>query len=225
MPISDYNSLLASINGAANVAYGSNPPYGAADFAALYPKFTGAPAPISLTTTVGETDCTLAAENSSLVAGLLIAGLGIAPGTTIASVDGTDLELSLPATASGSISANVYLTPLVPVPVVNAFVALASACLVQARYQELWPVAMGWFIAHFLTLYLDTDGNPAATAATAAAQGAAKGIMTANSAGDVSVSYQALEGLDGWAAWTLTKYGQQFATVAKMIGSGSMYIW
>jgi hypothetical protein len=211
--------------GAANLVFGTNQPYGAADFAALYPKFLGAPAPVTLTTTSASADCTLSAQNDSLSVGMLIAGPGIPPGTTIADVDGTDLTLSAQATASGSISANVYLTPLVPIPVANAIVTLANACLVQARYQELWPVVMGWFIAHFLTLYLDSDGNPAATAAMAAAQGAAKGILTATSVGDVSASYQPVEGLDGWAAWTLTKYGQQFASIARVIGSGSMYIW
>jgi Protein of unknown function (DUF4054) len=113
---------------------------------------------------------------------------------------------------------------IVPDGVLTTYVTLASACLVQARYQELWPIVMGLFIAHFCTLYLDTDPCPTATAAQAAALGAAKGILTASSVGDVSASYQPIEGLDGWAAWTLTKYGQLFVTFAKLVGSGSMYI-
>lgn len=116
-------------------------------------------------------------------------------------------------------------TDLVPDAVLSAYITLASACLVQERYQEMWPIAMGWFIAHFLTLYLQSDGNPASTAAQAAAQGLSRGIQVATSVGDVSVSYQAIEGLDSWASWTLTTYGQQFATVAKVMGSGSMYVW
>jgi hypothetical protein len=116
-------------------------------------------------------------------------------------------------------------TDLVPDAVLSAYIAFANACLVQARYQDFWPIAMGWFISHFLTLYLQSDGNPASTAAQAAQQGLARGIQVSKSAGDVSVSYQALEGLDGWASWTLTTYGQQFASTAKVIGSGSMYIW
>lgn len=115
-------------------------------------------------------------------------------------------------------------TTIVPDAVLSAYIALANACLVQARYQETWTIAMGWFIAHFLTLYLQTDGNPASTAAQAAQQGLAKGTQVAKSVGDVSVSYQAVEGLDGWAAWTLTSYGQLFASTAKVMGSGSMYI-
>lgn len=114
---------------------------------------------------------------------------------------------------------------IVPDGVVSAYIALANACLVQARYQEMWPIAMGWFIAHFLTLYLQTDGNATPTAQQAAQQGLAKGIQIAKSVGDVSVSYQAVEGLDGWASWTLTSYGQLFASTAKVIGSGSMYVW
>lgn len=220
-----YSWLPSSIDAAANVAYGTNPPYGAADFSAIYPKFLGAPAPVDLTTTSGSAACTLAVENDSLQIGMLIAGPGIPPGTTIADLDGTSLTLSAQATASGEISANVYLTPLVPIPVVNAYVALANACLVQARYQELWPTVMALFIAHFLTLWLQSDGNPAATASQAAQQGLAKGIQVSTSVGDVSVSYQPIEGLEDWADFTLTIYGQQFARFAKAIGSGGMYIW
>lgn len=129
-----------------------------------------------------------------------------------------------PAYASTDFLAMYPKFAIVPDGVLSTYVTLASACLVQARYQELWLIVMGFFVAHFCTLYLDTDGCPAATAAQAAAQGAAKGILTASSVGDVSASYQPIEGLDGWAAWTLTKYGQQFVTFAKVIGSGSMYI-
>lgn len=129
-----------------------------------------------------------------------------------------------PAYASTDFLAMYPKFSIVPDGVLTTYVTLASACLVQARYQDLWLVVMGLFIAHFCTLYLDTDACPTATAAQAAAQGAAKGIMTASSVGDVSFSYQPVEGLDGWAAWTLTKYGQQFVTWAKPMGSGSMYI-
>jgi len=116
-------------------------------------------------------------------------------------------------------------TDLVPDAVLSAYVTFANACLVQARYQDAWTIVMGFFIAHFLTLYLQSDGNPASTAAQAAQQGLARGIQVSKSAGDVSVSYQAVEGLDRWAAWTLTSYGQLFASTAKVIGSGSSYIW
>jgi hypothetical protein len=116
-------------------------------------------------------------------------------------------------------------TTIVPDAVLSAYVALANACLVQARYQDAWTIVMGLFISHFLTLYLQSDGTSSPSAAQAASSGLAKGIAISQSVGDVSVSYQATEGLDGWASWTLTSYGQQFATIAKVLGSGSMYIW
>jgi hypothetical protein len=116
-------------------------------------------------------------------------------------------------------------TNIVPDGVVSAYIALANACLVQARYEETWTIVMGLFIAHFLTLYLQSDGIATPSAAQAAQQGLAKGIQIAKSVGDVSVSYQAVEGLDGWADFILTLYGQQFVRFAKVIGSGSMYIW
>ena len=31
--------------------------------------------------------------------------------------------------------------------------------------------------------------------------------------------------LDGWAQWKLTKYGVQFASIAKLMGKGGMLVW
>jgi hypothetical protein len=63
------------------------------------------------------------------------------------------------------------------------------------------------------------------TAAQAAAAGLAVGITTSESVGDVSVGYQVLDDLKNWGAWQLTKFGQQLATLAKVIGSGPMVLW
>jgi hypothetical protein len=63
------------------------------------------------------------------------------------------------------------------------------------------------------------------TSAQVAAQGLANGILTSKSVGDVSGSYQALTSLESWGQWNLTLYGQQLATMAKVIGMGPMVIW
>jgi hypothetical protein len=61
--------------------------------------------------------------------------------------------------------------------------------------------------------------------AAVAAQGLAGGIQTSKSVGDVSVGYQTLSSLANWGAWNLTRYGQQLATMAAVVGSGPMVIW
>ena len=108
--------------------------------------------------------------------------------------------------------------------VLGTFVTLASASVQWARWQDAWQMGMALFIAHYATLYLQTQSpNPNPTAAQVYAAGLAKGIQTSKSVEGISVSYQMPEGLEGWAAWNLTVFGQQFASLAKTIGIGILY--
>lgn len=67
--------------------------------------------------------------------------------------------------------------------------------------------------------------NPNMTAAQIAAQALATGILTSKSVGDVSAGFTPLASLESWGAWNLTLYGQQLATMAKIIGAGPSVIW
>jgi hypothetical protein len=56
--------------------------------------------------------------------------------------------------------------------------------------------------------------------------GLARGMQTSKSADGVSASAQNLMGEFGdWGAWNLTTYGQQYATMANIVGWGTSYIW
>ena len=114
--------------------------------------------------------------------------------------------------------------PPVPNVVLQAYITLASASLVQARWLEQWPIAMALFVAHFATLYAKSDGNPLSTVGQIAAQGISTGIQVGKSVGDVSVNYQPVTGLEDWGSWNLTSYGQQLATMAKIVGAGPMLL-
>lgn len=117
---------------------------------------------------------------------------------------------------------------LVPQIVTQMYINLADACIKQARWNTAWEIAMGWFVAHFCTLYLQGTSSPNSGAGAVLAAGQARGLDTSQSAGDVSVStdYNNIgEDLSGWAAWKLTIYGQQLATMGKLIGRGGMYIY
>lgn len=85
---------------------------------------------------------------------------------------------------------------------------------------------MRLYIAHFLTLYITT---PEAGATKPEILNASKvqGTVSSKSVGQVSVSYdvtQATNDLNGWAAWKNTAYGTQFATLARMLSKGGMYV-
>jgi hypothetical protein len=220
---------------ASNVVVGSNPPYYIQDFYAAYPKWAGTPLAIpGATTTAGSPSITLAASiPTGTAAGFPIAGPGIPDGALILSASGSNITLTMPATASATgQQLTTWPTPTVPLQIILAYITLASACLVQERWQDMWPLAMGLFVAHYLTLYGYTDLPPSGSSATMtpyqiALQGYASGIMTSKAAGDLSVGYSVLSGygLNNWGAWNLTTYGQQLATLAKVVGMGGMFLW
>lgn len=114
----------------------------------------------------------------------------------------------------------------VPEVVLQVFVNLASANTQYERWNDAWTFGMALFIAHFATLYLQSLVAAGSSAKNIVQAGLGRGIQISKSVGDVSVSYETIvKDLDGWAAWKLTSYGQQYATMAKLMGMGGMYIW
>ncbi len=224
------HEVAVAMANASNVVIGTNPPWSPADFLAMYPKFGSAPdAPPFTgkgTLAAGSAVITEVEEANSVQAGQLIIADGIPGGTTIVSVDSeTEITISQNATKNGPTMLTVYVKPLVPLAVIRAYIAFASASLVYARWQDSWPIGMALFVAHYLTLWLRSDGNTFSTAGQAAAAGLAHGIAVSESAGPVSISSQVVSGLENWASWNETDYGKQFATIAKIIGMGPMFIW
>lgn len=117
---------------------------------------------------------------------------------------------------------------VVPELVMNMYLDLAHASVKENRWHSYWKVGMCFFIAHFCTLYLQGVANPESGAAGVLEAGKAKGLDTSISVGNVSVStdYSTIaSGIDGWAGWKLTTYGQQLATIGRLIGKGGMYVY
>lgn len=132
---------------------------------------------------------------------------------------------SNPAYAAADFTALYPQFANIPVGILNTYITLASVSLMQGRYQELWPVVMGLFIAHYVTLWAQSAQSPNATIAQIAASGLAIGIKTSKSAGDVSVGVSILNDLGGWGQFQLTLFGQQFASIAKAIGSAPILLY
>ena len=218
---------FASIIGAAsNVVVGSNPPYTIQDFFSLFPKYGGIPLQTTATLVADVTQITVTGAATGIAAGMPIAGNGIPDGTFVQSVSGNTVTLTNSASASASgVTILVWTAPPIPVAALLAYIALASASLVQARWLDSWTFAMALFVAHYASLYAKSDGNPTSNVGQIAAQGIATGIQVSKSAGDVNVSYQAVQGIKDWGAWNLTVYGQQLATMARSIGSGPMFLY
>lgn len=242
----DWNGLLASVFGpavegidpsfspfialASNVITGQNPPYTVQDFFTMFPKFAGQPLLSGLSAPLasfisGSANATVN-NSAGMAAGQPIAGVAIPDNTFIASISGTTVVMTNPATQTiANVPIIVWNATTVPVVVLQVYINLASAALIQARWQDTWVLAMGLFVAHFATLYAKSDGNPNSNVGQIAAQGLSSGIQISKSAGDVQVSYTPVQGIEHWGAWNLTTYGQQLATFAKIIGMGPMLLY
>lgn len=117
---------------------------------------------------------------------------------------------------------------LVPDPVLNQFIAMANATVLQARWHDNWAFGMANFIAHFATSYMrtKTGSNPTANQVIAAAQ--TRGLQTSKSVGDVSVSYDfshIANGISGWAQWKSTEFGFMFLNQARLLGKAGSYVY
>lgn len=222
--------LLASL--ASNVVTGSNPPYTLNIFLSWYPKYLGPSLKSGLqaTLTQGSAQITITAPTSGLptfVVGALVIGTGLPDNTFIQSIGNNgNLTLSNAAITDGTnVVLTIYQAPPIPFVVLMSFIAAANAGLQQALWQDLWVMAMGLYVSHFAALYARADGNPNSNTGQVAAQGISYGIQVSKSAGDISVSYQPIQGTENWAAWNLTTYGQQLVTFARAIGSGPMLLY
>lgn len=221
------------LGGATNVVVGTNPPYYLTDFFSFFPKYAGPVISISGAFTSGLALVT-SLDATQLKPGMYVSdGMGntlIPPGTFIAAItaigNGSNGEITLsnPVLLTGTYPFTVYVgPPLVPVPVINAYIALASASLVQARWFDTWAFAIALYVAHFLTLYLRSEGNCSTTCGQAAVAGLKQGITVGMSAGGVSQNLQPTPGMDDWGAFNQTQYGVQLVTFGQSIGSGPLF--
>lgn len=119
---------------------------------------------------------------------------------------------------------------LVPATMMNTFLNMCNDIVSPDRWGETWRMAAGLFVAHYATLYLKTiQGNPngSPNMQSAAASGQMFGVVTSASLGDASVSYDTSAATNlttNWGQWNLTAYGQQYASLAKMMCMGGCWI-
>lgn len=206
---------------------GSNPPYGVSDFLAIYPKFFGPATTVNGTLSAGSPIITSPSSTTGAAAGQLITGPGIPAPSLVLSVaigQTPSITITADATESGAVAASIYQAPMIPLAVLQVYVNLAQASILQPRWREMWPLAMALYIAHYATLWMQAETGPNCTAAQVATSGLQQGIMLSQAAGDVSATTQPVQGFDDWGSLNLTQYGIQLASWAQVIGAGMIYI-
>lgn len=116
----------------------------------------------------------------------------------------------------------------VPDSFLEMYLNLADSSLSYQRYFDAWPMVMGLFVAHFCTLYLQSAVDADSSTEEITQAGQAVGLVSSESVGPLSTSYDfsnALSGMEAWGGWTTTAFGLQLATMAKLYGKGGMVIW
>jgi hypothetical protein len=146
---------------ATNLVFGQNPPYYLDDFLAVYPKFFGLPTLVAnCTTTSGSNQISVPSLNGFNY-GQFLQAPGVLPkGTVITGLGSGYIIVTTSAIADnpGAVL-SVYQQPPIPVSVIQMYLTLAWASLVQLRWQEQWPVVMSLFIAHYCTVFAQTDAS------------------------------------------------------------------
>lgn len=230
------------LSAAANLYFGGNPVYQVADFLAVYPKFGTQPqglvgvSPNAATPGAGYTaGDVLAVVQADAVGGQVVVatvdGSGV-PLTYTIQIQGTGYSVvaGLATTGGTGAGALVDITDITPqnligIPplVLQMYINLASSCLQVNRWGPQWPLAMAWFVAHYATLYLRSEGVTGTTPGQVAAGGLTRGILVSKSAGGVSAGIHIPTQLEDWGSWALTEYGLQLITNAAIVGAGPMY--
>jgi hypothetical protein len=216
---------------ASGILSGTNIPYLLSDFLNACPRFGGSAIPstgaMAGTATIGSNVLSRLSSTTGITPGMLVVGVGYIPdGVTVTVVGATTVTLSAPAIASGSVNL-IFYPLLVPLFILQMYLGLGNAVILQIRYKSFWQAAIGFFIAHFVTLYMMSMTPAGASAQQVMVAGEARGLKTGKSAGDVSVSVDfamVAKGIDGWAAYHLTLAGQMFASIGKLAGMGGMYV-
>jgi hypothetical protein len=116
---------------------------------------------------------------------------------------------------------------ILPSAVLEVYINFATTCIKQARYRGAWEIAMGLFVAHFVTLWLRSSAEVGSDKDAVITAGQTQGIITTESVDGVSYSMDvSLVGndLDGFASWKSTDFGMQLATMAKLYGKGGMMV-
>lgn len=235
-------AFLAVPGAASNIVIGSNPPFQVSDFLAIFPKFGqalqavttlflgsgGTGYSVNDTLTLVQSDasnCTITV-NTVDGSGVILTWSIVTGGTGYSTANGLGVTGGHGTGATFNVT-GISPTNLVviPVPVLQLFINMASASLQAGRWFDNWTYGMALYAAHFATLYLRSEGNPNSTAGQIATSGLERGVQVSKSVGGVSVGIEQVTGLDEFAGWKETTYGVQLATMAKVVGIGPMYIW
>lgn len=112
--------------------------------------------------------------------------------------------------------------------VIQAWLNIAISSLSYARWGNYWEMGVSLYMAHFLTLYMQSIGDPDGSPMSNIEAGLARGVATSKSVSDMSISYDfgsIASEAEGWGTFKMTTFGLQFVQFAKLVSMGGMTVW
>lgn len=129
--------------------------------------------------------------------------------------------------ASEDSTGDIDLTTTIPYAVFSLFLSMANQSLKYDRYKGLWKYMMCLYIAHYMTLFLETNKGSSDNA-LALANSMPKGVATSKSVDSLSISYDMMDvtsDFKGYGTYKLTAYGMQLITLIKMYKTPMWVNW
>ena len=117
--------------------------------------------------------------------------------------------------------------PVIPDAVMDMFLELTNEVVSEQRFGAMWEYACGLYLAHMLTMWMQGNVPEGSDPTDIVATGSSIGAVTSESADGVSYSLDtsAVQDLSGWADFKLTRFGVMYASIAKRLAKGGMYVW
>jgi hypothetical protein len=185
----------------------------------MYPKFFGpATQLLNCTTTAGSKTVTVSSTANLAYGQFIQASDALPAGSVITGLGTNSITVNQAAlTSTTTTTILTYTAPPVPAAVVQVYINLATASLKQNLYQDSWLLAMGLFVAHYLTLWAETDGPVLQTAI----QNVLHGEQPAAVAGDTTGTQFTLSATPPGGQLSLYRNGQ-YQTAAGTAADYSM---
>ena len=118
-------------------------------------------------------------------------------------------------------------TDLLPEGILTTCLTQVNDSVLPSRWGSMWRYAAGLYLAHFGAMYLKTYAPESSSASQVAAAAQPAGVIKSATMGDTQISYDnsaVTIGTEKWGSWNATQYGQQLATLARLVGMGGMYV-
>ena len=99
-------------------------------------------------------------STAGILLGQFVQSSDFPKGSVVIALTSTSVTLNTNAIATDtSATLQVYTNTPIPVAVIQMYLNLATASLMQCRWEEEWFPAIGLFIAHYCTIYAQTDAQ------------------------------------------------------------------